>query len=121
MDRVRVVITKMPQLLQDIVFAILSAEPDIDLTVATEPLDATGLTEALRDADVVIVPEPLRANVAYDSLLYAHPHARVVAIDEDGRRAMLYELRPSRVALGELSSQVLVDAIRAQPAIRRVS
>jgi hypothetical protein len=120
-DRIRVVITSMPQLLQDIVYAILSVESDLELTVATPPLEATGLVEAFRDADVVIVPEPVLDSMACKSLLYAHPHIRVVAIAEDGRRAMLYELRPTRVPLGELSSQVLVEAVRTLPSIRKVS
>jgi hypothetical protein len=105
----------MPRLLHDIIHAILSTESDIEIEAGTALSDDIGAAETLRDADVMIVAAPGMTSVDYESVLYAHPRLRLVAIAGDGRGAEVYELHPSRVALGEFSPQVLVDAIRAKP------
>ena len=38
-------------------------------------------------------------------MLYRFPRARVLALSGDARRAFLYELRPHRTPLGELSRE----------------
>jgi hypothetical protein len=45
-------------------------------------------------------------------LLGRYPNARVLGIAGDGRQAYMHELRPHRVALGELSPDQLIEAIR---------
>ena len=47
-----------------------------------------------------------------EDLLARYPYARVLGIAGDGRRAYMHELRPHRVALGELSPHQLIEAIR---------
>lgn len=49
------------------------------------------------------------------SLLEAFPRVRVLAVVDDGRRAFVYELRPQETALGEVSPEGLLDAIRRPP------
>jgi hypothetical protein len=41
---------------------------------------------------------------------------RAIEVRSDGRESVLYELRPHRVPLGEISSETLVRTIRAAPA-----
>ena len=67
-----------------------------------------------RDADVVIVG--LRNRILpsyYVELLLERPRMKVLAIEELGGRARLYELRPERVELGDVSPGDVVEAIRA--------
>ena len=40
---------------------------------------------------------------------------RALEVQSDGRESVLYELRPHRISLGEVSSDTLVRAIRAVP------
>jgi hypothetical protein len=47
--------------------------------------------------------------------MYARPSTRVLAITLAGGRGHLYELRPHRVPLGDVSPQGLLDAIRRAP------
>ncbi len=89
----------MPLLLHEIVRTILSTEPDVEAR-----------------ADVLIIAEPRRTTDDYASILYAHPQLRLVAINDDRRHAVLYELRPCRALLGELSPESLVRAVRGQAA-----
>ena len=113
----------MPRLLRDIVNAILTREPDIHVAARGDDaaLAEVGDSDALGNADVAIVAESEMASVDYEALLYAHPRLRLVAIAGDGRAAVVYELHPTRVALGEFSPQVLVDAIRSKTLSGRLS
>lgn len=121
MLHIRVVIANMPRLLHDIVHSVLSAESDIEIAEASVSPKDIQAPDMLRNTDVVIVAEPALSNADYEWVLYQHPRLRVVAIAGDGRAAALYELRPSRVALGDLSPRTLVDAVRSQPVGLRVS
>ncbi|MDQ6610861.1 MAG: hypothetical protein M3Y64_00390 [Gemmatimonadota bacterium] len=113
MSQIRVVIASMPRLLHDIVHSVLSAESDIVIADSRASTREIPAADALRHTDVVIVAEPEFAEMDYESMLYQHPRVRVVAIAGDGREAALYELRPARIALGELSPQTLVQAVRS--------
>ena len=108
-------------MLHDIVHAILSAEPDIALEAEGASPNELDDWVALRDADVAVVAGSEMATANYEALLYAHPRLRLVVIAGDGRGAVVYELHPTRMALGEFSPEVLVDAIRAKPMSGRAS
>jgi hypothetical protein len=108
-------------MLHDIVHAILSAEPDIALEGAGASPNEIEDWIALKDADVAIVAGSEMASVDYESLLYAHPRLRLVVIAGDGRGAVVYQLHPTRTALGAFSPQVLVAAIRAKTMSGRTS
>lgn len=124
MPRVRVVLANMPRLLHDIVHSMLTSELDIE--IAESPVrelqgefTAELTSERVRGADVVIVTErEFTQTTRYDALLIANPKLRVVAVSGDGRNADLYEMRPCRIALGELSAATLADAVRAPHAMK---
>jgi hypothetical protein len=42
----------------------------------------------------------------------AHPAVTVLAVSANGRQGLLYELRPHRVLMGDLTSDAVVEAIR---------
>ncbi len=115
MGHIRVVLVDMPRMLQDIVRKILSAEPDMQIQAATVAEREIASSPEVRDADVVILAEPEARTDEYAAVLFAHPRLRLVAISDDGRRACLYELRPQRTPLGEMSPGALVQAVRGQP------
>ena len=109
----------MPQMLHDVVHAILAEESDLDIGEASLCCEVTA-REVLHQADVLIVADSAMTSSDCDSVLYAHPCIRVVAITANARGATVYELRPTRVELGQLSSQVLIAAIRAPSATQTV-
>lgn len=113
LNHIRVVLAQMPQMLQEIVRTILSAEPDMEIDTSTLSERGMASSEALRSADVVILSEAEARTDAHSAVLFAHPHLRLVAIN-GGRRASLYELRPHRLPLGEMSPSALVQAVRGQ-------
>jgi len=61
---------------------------------------------ALEDADDPDVPPR-----ALTGLLTDHPGLRILVVENDGRSASLWELRPTRTRLGELSLQRLERAV----------
>jgi hypothetical protein len=93
----------------------LAGADDIDLVGELCAGDAPAALNA-HPADFAIVGSD-DAQLAGDLLAIA-PRLKLLAVIDDGRDAALYELRPQKVALGELSPERLVGIIRgARPAV----
>lgn len=103
----------MPPLLRDVVRDAIAREPDLDVVAERE-------VESLRDvvdqdeADFVIVGTDT-ASKTVRSVVGAGCGIRALEVHSDGKESVLYELRPHRVSLGEISPDTLVQAIRALP------
>ncbi|GJG89711.1 hypothetical protein tb265_48920 [Gemmatimonadetes bacterium T265] len=101
---------------QEIVERAARAAPDVELVgpaLPGAPAGALASAVARTRADVAIVAlSDAAAVAAYGGLLYAHPRLRLLAVTDGGRGAVLYELRPHAVPLGELSAGGLLDAVR---------
>ena len=114
MERVRVVLAGLPRMLADIVRRVLGEAPDlevVDLSGAAEDL-----MDSVKDHEPDVLVTGLRPHETVDrfaSLLLAHPSLRIFALEGDGRRAVLYELQPHTVPLGDVSPEGLIDAIRS--------
>jgi hypothetical protein len=65
------------------------------------------------NADIVITARSAATEGKdYDELLYRHSRIKVLEIFAEGRYGSLCEMRPRRVALGEMSPPRLLEAIR---------
>lgn len=64
------------------------------------------------DIDVVLLPAADDGSVDYMQMLWRFPRSRVVLVAPSGQLAVMYELFPRRVVLGDLCPATLVDAIR---------
>jgi hypothetical protein len=103
---VRVALLDLPQMLSEIVKDILGQATDV--AVAEAPA---------ADTDVVIVgAQEDELPTAGLAQLERQPKAKVLTINRHGRNAYLFELRPCRTALGELSAEVLLAAVGARRA-----
>jgi hypothetical protein len=105
--RVRIVLVGVPRLLGEIVAGALDGRPDVAV-VGNEG----DLADAVQGtgAEVVVVSEESAEPETIAELIGHHPEVRVIGVSADGRHAYAY--RPQRVALGELSSEGLREAIR---------
>ena len=105
----------MPPLLREIVRDAVEREADLELVRELD--DAPDVTDALeRDrADFVIVGSDAAATGSVASLVAAQQGMRALELRADGRESVLYELRPHRVPLGEISAEALVRTIRTAP------
>ena len=114
MRRVRILLAGMPGILLDMITDIVA--PHAEMMVAGKMQDTADIRAAVKKtrADVVILNEPaIGPSQNYQELLYSRPHLRVLSITSDGRHFFLHKLRPVRAALGEVSPESLVQAIRS--------
>jgi len=105
----------MPPLLREIVRGTLARAPDLD--VVGEHDASADLRAAVEEdgADFLIVGSEATAEAAVHSLVGADLGVRALEVQSDGKESVLYELRPHRVPLGEISPETLLRTIRAVP------
>lgn len=115
MKRIRVLLARMPPLMLDILHHVVTAEPDMAVVGVIDEIDLTAAVRRAR-ADVVVVGEDPQGEQhdLYLNLLHRHPHIKVLAIAESGKRASFYELRPRRISIGKISARSFATAIRAR-------
>ena len=104
----------MPPLLRDIVRDAVAHEPGLDVVAER---DVTRLRESVErdEPDFVIVGTDV-ASETVRSVVRDGCGLRALEVRSDGKESVLYELRPHRVSLGEISPDTLVQTIRAVPA-----
>ncbi len=111
--RTRVLLWDMPTMMHDIILQLLMKESDFQVAAPTDKsstlLDAS---KKYRPDIVVTSCGEDEANTTYRDLLLECPRLKVLDVRSDGRKGYLYELRPERKQLGELSPESLVTAIR---------
>lgn len=112
MDRARVVVLELPRLVQEIVEHAVGGQPDMEIVadLPTAPTLPAALAEARAD---VVISGAEHGCAALSELLGELPRLKLLAVSDDARNAVLYELRPTRTPLGEVSPQTIVDAIRS--------
>lgn len=101
-------------MLSDIITDIVTSQPDMEMVGTVTDGVAAAVTVSETDADVIVLGLPdAELPSEYAALLSARPQTRLLGVSGDGRRAFLYEVRPYRSALGEVSPEALIAAIRS--------
>ena len=112
MPQTRIAFVDMPRMLREIVKDAITRQTDMtclgEFPAVTRLVDAVEAT----GAEFVITDATTAAHEQIPLLLKLKPRVRVLGITDNGRQTYLYELRPQRVCLGEVSPQTLVEAIR---------
>jgi chemotaxis response regulator CheB len=117
----RILLARMPHMLRSIIRDIVSDEPDME--VVGELAGQARLLAAVEKTDASFVIIGHDGQDAPDTLgeLFAYrPSARVLAVAREGRTGILYELRPQRIPIGELSASRLLAVIRGVDVAGRV-
>jgi hypothetical protein len=112
---IRVLLLEMTGIVADIVRQTVSEQADLEVVATVPALRHLNAVLAAVEADLVITPYPSSAGglSRFDALLLARPGVRILAIQDDGRRACMYALAPRATALGVLTPETLVEFIRA--------
>ncbi|MBV9336256.1 MAG: hypothetical protein JO243_10225 [Solirubrobacterales bacterium] len=111
MSPVRVALVGIPCLMRDILRSIIAAAAFPVLVISDYP---GTLSEAAEEGnDIVVTLSGLVPESAILAVLRAHSLVRVLVLEERGRSGFLYELRPERTFLGELSEAIVLDTVRA--------
>jgi DNA-binding NarL/FixJ family response regulator len=107
------VLLAVPPALRDAFTEVLANADDIHLhAVGIDALEVLLATGALRADVVVILMERGEVPGIASHLVAEYPHVKVLGVTGDARLAMLYELQPRLVSLGEISPSGLLSAIR---------
>ena len=114
MARVLFISSGLPTILTEIVTRSLADYEDVQLITVVAP--PAGLVNAMREtgATVVVGADRHLTCAQVSALLEDLPRSRVFILTPDARMTWLYELRPERVALGEVSPERLAEAIRGR-------
>jgi predicted RNA-binding protein YlqC (UPF0109 family) len=112
LERVRIVLVGMPEMLREITRNAIHDEPWAEIVAEYDaPVPISDAARA-NDANVVLVGDSPEVDAEANGLLDDARQLAVLALTDDGRQTVLYELRPHKVPLGEISPGRLVDAIR---------
>ena len=115
MDRTRIVLIDMSPLLREIVRDVIVQAPDLELVGEHDVAEDVGELVERDRADFIIVGSDAASDDGVRSLVGAGLGLRALEVHSDGKESVLYELRPHRVSLGEISSDTLLRTIRAAP------
>jgi DNA-binding NarL/FixJ family response regulator len=111
LEQTRVILVEMPRMLREIVREVVANEPDLEVV---DEADRDAALAAIRasGACVVITQREEPACESIGRWLDTRPQVRVLALSSDGRDGAVYELRPEKRLLGEISPPTLLAAIR---------
>jgi DNA-binding NarL/FixJ family response regulator len=113
LDEIRVLLIDMRGVLGDVIRTVLLDCDDLNVVAnRTDAVDArTAIVRSRADVVVCALDDEQAADVA-TALFEPHQRTKVIAIRDDGREAVLWELHPRRRVLGDLSPRLLVDTVR---------
>lgn len=113
MTAIRILLVGMAPILREIVRQAALGRDDVDVVGEAQSHHCLREDVAASGANFLLVGiEDADAIGACGAILMERPLTKVLAVEADGRHGFLYELRPQRVPLGELSLEGLFDAIR---------
>jgi DNA-binding NarL/FixJ family response regulator len=112
-EPVRILLADMAPMLLSIVRNIVSDQPDFEVVgELSNPAGLRAMVERTGATMVIVGRDRPDPPDAFGQLLARTPPVRVLAITDDGRAAVLYDLRPQRIPVGELSAARLVAVAR---------
>jgi DNA-binding NarL/FixJ family response regulator len=117
---IRVLIVDMPRMLHEIVHRSVDECDDMLVVGSLHDRDEGALVQHVEETgpEVVVIgaDHPDVAAQSFPSLLANRAMTKLLAVADDGGETFLYELRPARTPLGELSPTALLAAIRSAAA-----
>jgi len=120
-SRIRILLVGVAGMLDEIIRAAISAEPDMAIVEqAIRPGDEIGAHARRQRIDVVIFTAGDKdfSDGKIDHMLRANPRLALLSIDGQRDQGTLHHLVPARGAIGRLAQSSLTGAIRAGAALK---
>jgi hypothetical protein len=110
---INIALVELSGILHDVIRGIVEGQND--LRVVADLADRKGLARTIADTDThfVIWQADGELSEPFPDLVERVPRLKVLAVESEGRRSYLWEMRPTRARLGELSPERLICALRA--------
>jgi hypothetical protein len=112
-DHIRVLMSGLPRILRDIVSELVAEQADMRVVGAFADDVGPDTLAELRPDVLVLGSRAADVPALCRGLVQRRPALKVLAVEGDGRRAWLYEMRPHQTLVGEISPAALLDTIRA--------
>jgi chemotaxis response regulator CheB len=114
LERLRIIVVDMPRLVRDMIERAIVAEPDMALSAVLEsPRQLAQVARAERPHFVILGITGKTLPTECREMLSEQPTIRLLGIEATAGDGHLYELRPHREPLGEITPSHVVAAIRA--------
>ena len=114
LDPIRILITPMPRLLQQIIERMLASQPDMVVVGQAKSSESVATAARRVRADMVILREGQEGIGGKPwQTLNENPRLKILTMSADGHRATRYEMRPHQVEIDDISHENLIEAIRA--------
>lgn len=109
----RVALAGLPPLLHGIVVRLVADQNDMQIVGEFADHGEMLAFQGESAPDVLVLGTGNgEINGVCEQLLTQYPRAKIVAVGGDGRRVLLYDLRPHKTTVGEVSSEELLEVIR---------
>jgi hypothetical protein len=112
LGQVRIVLVELRGILHDVIRGIVEVQQDMAVVGDLERADDLQSTIAETGPAFVIWGVQDDVSEFYPEFLHEWPEVRVLAVEGEGRQSFLWEMRPTRAPLGELSPGRLIAALR---------
>ena len=113
MSDIGIVVLMTPRLLGEIVLSALASEQDLRVLGAVDSeQQLLDLCDRVRPDVVVVAAVDAELEAMGRRVLMRCPSIKLFALAADGLKTYLFELRPHRVEMGELSSHDLARVVR---------
>jgi len=113
-EPIRILLADLPRTVEEIISQSVSTQPDMEVVGTVDPGESVVTAARRTRAQLVVVGDrDEEAEERLERLVLREPDVRFLALSADARRATVYEVRPHRVPLGELSPGQLPDAVRS--------
>jgi len=120
LDDIRILLVDMPRLAREMIDAAIATQRDMCVVdVATERDDLLAAARRTQPNFVIVGLEDDTLPDDCLQLFDEQPKVKFLGLETNGAHACLYELRPERRPLGDVSPADIVDAIRSAAAGRR--
>lgn len=103
----------MPRMLREMIDSAIAAQPDMRVVATTaEPAELVAAARTVRPSFVILGLDDGDFPDGSLELFAEQPKVKLLGIQADAGHAYLFELRPERRALGEISPAEIVAVIR---------
>jgi DNA-binding NarL/FixJ family response regulator len=110
-EPIRVLLFQLPPILAEIVKRSAAAHPSLEVVGEVKGGRVVGKARRKRARCVLTNLDGAELTPPIHALFQALPSVAVIDIEGQGKTAVLYELRPHRVPLGEVSASELVETV----------
>jgi hypothetical protein len=110
---INIALVELSGVLHDVIRGVVEGHTDLKVVADISGRDGVARTVAETDAHFVIWQADGEFGDSFPDLVEQMPRLKVLAVENEGRRSFLWEMRPTRARLGELSPDRLICALRA--------